>query len=144
MNQILETADGRPVAQANVDPVVANAEGGFLGAAAGALERPSTGRRPALTVAVRLNLDLDAALLDRLARTGETASGLTRAALREYLCVARRTAAPRSTEERSANADPGAYLKEELSVPQAHRPDQCTLGSSAQKTSTAKWTEALC
>ena len=88
MGTILGTVDGKPVAQTDIDAIVANAEAGFPGVTVRSAGRPAMGGHPARTVAVRLEPELDTALLTRLAETGETVSDLMRAALRQYLNVA--------------------------------------------------------
>ena len=85
MSDILGTVNGRPVTEADVQAMVANAEAGFPGVTVRPVGRPTMGERPARTVAVRLDPELDEALLERLAETGETASDVMRTALRHYL-----------------------------------------------------------
>ena len=85
MSEILGTVNGQSVTQADVDAIVANAEAGFPGVTVRPVGRPSLGKRPARTVAVRLDPDLDDTLLEYLAETGETASDVMRTALRRFL-----------------------------------------------------------
>lgn len=85
MSEIVGTANGRPVTDVDVDAIIANAEAGFPGVTVRPVGRPSLGTRPARTVAVRLDPDLDDTLLEYLAETGETASDVMRTALRHFL-----------------------------------------------------------
>jgi hypothetical protein len=80
--------DGRPVTEADLDAITANAEAGFPGVTARPLGRPTIGDGPARMVGVRLDPDLDMAMRQRLRTTGGSASELMRDALREYLRAA--------------------------------------------------------
>ncbi len=82
---VLGTVDGRPVTQEVVEAIVANAEAGYPGVRLRRVGRPLMGDHPARTIAVRLDPDLDAALLDRMADSQATASEVVRDALRRYL-----------------------------------------------------------
>lgn len=84
----LGTVNGRPVTEDDVAAMVANAEAGFPGVTVRPVGRPAMGGHPARTVGVRLDPELDDALLARMAETGRTASDLMRDALREYLAPA--------------------------------------------------------
>lgn len=83
----LGTVGGRPVTEDDVAAIVANAEAGFPGVTPRPIGRPSMGHRPARTLGVRLEPELDDALLSHLAATGDTASHVMREALRTYLAT---------------------------------------------------------
>jgi uncharacterized protein (DUF4415 family) len=78
---------GVPITEDVIGAMVANAEVGFPGVTPRRTGRPLMGKRPARTVAVRLDPDLDQALLERVAQTGQATSDLLRDALRKYLAV---------------------------------------------------------
>ena len=84
----LGTINGRPVTEDDVAAIVANAEAGFPAVTARRVGRPAMGPRPARTIGVRLEPELDDALLANIAETGRSASEITREALREYLTPA--------------------------------------------------------
>lgn len=81
------TVKGVPITEQVIESMVANAEAGFPGVTL-RRGRPSLGDRPARTVAVRLDPELDSALLERMTETDKTASELLRDALRSYLVAA--------------------------------------------------------
>ena len=83
--QQLGTVDGCLVTEDDVTAIVANVEAGFPGVVVRSVGRPAMGDRPARTVGVRLEPDLDDALLARIAGTGQTVSDVIREALREHL-----------------------------------------------------------
>jgi hypothetical protein len=88
VNGVWGEVDGVPITEELIDAAVANAEAGFPGVVARPVGRPLMGERPARSVAVRLDPELDAALLARAAATDESASEVIREALRAYLHVA--------------------------------------------------------
>ena len=88
MSKVLGTVDGRPVTEDDVAAMVANAEAGFPGVTFRPVGRPAMGDRPARIVGVRIDPELDDALLTHIAVTGRTASDVVRVALREYLAPA--------------------------------------------------------
>jgi len=80
--------DGTPITEDVIAKMAANAEAGFPGVKARPVGRPLMGARAARTRAVRLDPDLDEALLERAAADKETASEVMRDALRFYLAAA--------------------------------------------------------
>ncbi|MCL1839139.1 MAG: ribbon-helix-helix protein, CopG family, partial [Propionibacteriaceae bacterium] len=88
MSDVLGTVCGRSVTEDDVQAAIDNAVAGFPKVTARQVGRPLMGERPARTVAVRLDPEIDKALLERLAKTGESASDVMREALRNYLHTA--------------------------------------------------------
>ena len=84
----LGVVNAHPVTEADVAAIVANAEAGFPDVVVRPIGRPAMGQRPARTVGVRLDPDLDDALLARIAGTDSTASDVIREALRAHLAAA--------------------------------------------------------
>ncbi|MDR0483269.1 MAG: ribbon-helix-helix domain-containing protein [Cellulomonadaceae bacterium] len=80
--------NGRHVTEDDVTAIVANAEAGFPGVTMRPVGRPTLGERPARTVGVRLDPDLDNALLAEIAASGHSASEVIRDALRAHLAPA--------------------------------------------------------
>lgn len=79
------TIDGAEITDDVIDTLVENAEAGFPGVTPRrAVGRPTLGRGPATTVAVRLDPDLHRELIARTEEDDASASDIIRDALRHY------------------------------------------------------------
>ena len=87
--KVYGTVDGVAITDEVISELVANAEAGFPGVVMrrGRPGRPSMGSGPARTVAVRLDPELDAALVARQRDSGQTTSEVLREALTRYLAA---------------------------------------------------------
>ena len=88
MSEVLGTVKGRPVTSDDVDAIVANAEAGFPGVTFTRVARSAMDDHASRMISVRIDPELNDALLTRLAETGTTTADIVRAALRKDLIPA--------------------------------------------------------